>query len=173
MQGWLGGVLTHPLGVRRSHAGSQAGEAIAVEMQGPAAIAGGLNTVCKAGPLLPPHLLRRRACGIPVSTDVDVMYLTNYQGKDLMERSLRRILSEQGSWWATEIDDLIQKHAGGVLAQCKLDQINDLLSSETTGTWAMLTSATSTFADVKASCRSQRLGNIQDGFVAAWQPEFC
>ena len=104
---------------------------------------------------------------VDATVDADVHKLSKYEGKLLMERCMKRLLMEEGSWWQTEIADMLKKGAGTALAAVKIQHLQDVLQLEA---WSHtnVMSATQLLNDVKGVCRSQTLGSLLDKFVVAW-----
>ena len=108
------------------------------------------------------------ADGMKETSDADVQVIVQYAGRHLLEKGLQRIINDPESWWKKEIDDMVKTGAGSVLAAMKIGQLQEWIREEGTWSWQTLASATNAFSEVRVSCRSQKLGQLQDDFIVTW-----
>ena len=106
--------------------------------------------------------------GMRDTTDADVNIIVHYEGRHLLEKGIQRIINDPESWWKKEVDEMVKTGAGSILASLKSGQLEEWIHEDGTWSWQTLASATQAFSEVRASCRSQKLGPMQDNFVDTW-----
>ena len=103
----------------------------------------------------------------PPTTDEDVYAPSNYDGQELFERSLRRVLKDPDLFWHGEINDLIKKGADTALSKLKVSEIQELLAKDSLS-FQQMHRATELLGEIKNCVRSQKLGTLMSQFAAAW-----
>lgn len=102
-------------------------------------------------------------CGIGPTSDEDCLSFSNYTGGRPLEKCMRRVFISEGSWWASELEDMIRKGATTHLSKDKLDQIDELLQNPQPN-YAWLSSTHRLVDELKSQVRSQKLSKILEMF---------
>ena len=96
--------------------------------------------------------------------DADVMFFYQYNGSDMLERCIRRMMNDEKCWWRGEVSEMIKKGAGGVLNQDKLDELTAALQAPSANL-SCLGTCMNLLKQVRESTRSQRLAAVMDEFA--------
>lgn len=99
----------------------------------------------------------------PALNDNDVIFFSKFDGPDLMEKCLCRMMSES-TWWKNEISDMLRKGASAALNHDKVTELSGLLGSSSL-TSGSLSQALDLLKQVRDSTRSQQLAGIMDSFA--------
>ena len=95
--------------------------------------------------------------GLPVQLqDQEVVDYVHYKGKQYPERTLALILSEQGSFWESELNDMVKKGAANALSKEKLADLEASLKDTSTMTWLRLRSSRQQLEELQNAARSQK-----------------
>ena len=103
--------------------------------------------------------------GVANTVDTDVtFFLDTDSGKELFERSLKKIFRDPNLWWSQEIAEMKKTKANTILSGDKLNELSDLLASDDPMNVAGIAQAASLFEEVKGSMRSQKLADVRKRF---------
>ena len=98
--------------------------------------------------------------------DADVMKFTTYAGDDAFMRSMRRLFTEENSFWAQEASEIICKGASGILVAEKVSQLRSSLAE--LPSWSILRQAHKLLKEVRGNARSQQVGDVLQKFSESW-----
>ena len=101
------------------------------------------------------------------TVDADVLYFYQYKGQGMMEKAIRRLLTDPQTWYNKEVSDMISKGADFLLHQAKIEQLKALLKSEDRSLSA-IKQATVLVKEVRGFVRSQKLSTILGQFTDTW-----
>ncbi len=103
------------------------------------------------------------------TVDADVLYFYQYKGQGMMEKAIRRLLTDPQTWYNKEVSDMISKGADSLLHQAKVEQLKALLkSSDQSFSFSALKQTTDLVKEVRGFVRSQRLATILGEFSDTW-----
>ena len=106
--------------------------------------------------------------GLPVQLqDQDVVDYVHYKGKQYPERTLALVLSEQGSFWEGELNDMIKKGAANALSQEKLADLDASLKDTSRMNLSRLRTSRQQLEELQNAARSQTLTKLRDMFSAS------
>ena len=88
-------------------------------------------------------------------------FFVQYAGDEYLERSMKRVYTDETLWWASEVADMIKKGAGALVNVDRMADLKVALAADpSTMTLASLKSAAELFEKVRSSTRSQLLSGI-------------
>ena len=106
------------------------------------------------------------------TTMADVTCFVDYSGPLLLERSMRSVFRQEGSFWRKQVDELIEKGATSAMLKPKLEEMH-LHLSKVIGVDEQLTNEsidimikmTELFKELRGGIRKVELENISDKFM--------
>lgn len=102
-------------------------------------------------------------CGMDHTSDEDCLRFSNYAGARPLEKCMKRVFTAQGSWWASELDDMVRKGATTHLSKDKLTAVDELLNNPQPN-YSWLSNTHRLVQELKSQVRSQKLSKILETF---------
>ena len=102
-----------------------------------------------------------------VLKDQELVDYVCYKGKIFPEKTIATVFSEQGSFWANEMNDLLKKGASQALCREKLADLETMLKTPTSFTISQFRACRTTLQELQESARSQTFSKLRDMFTAS------
>lgn len=95
--------------------------------------------------------------------DKQVHYITEYKGQELLEKTFKRIFSDEQLWWIGEVNEMAAKGATTALHQSQLFTLQDLMNRSDPNQ-ATIEEMTTLLKDISKSMRSQMMSGLLEKF---------
>lgn len=96
-----------------------------------------------------------------ITKDEDVTQLSQYNGRQMFESTIKATLIDKACWWSSEVTDLVQKASSAALLGGKVETLESNLENDGSD----LASALELMKEVQAATRRQKLESIRQKFM--------